>query len=456
MPVINRHIINPDITYEGLNRDDLFSLINRWKRLLAFEYGATKGQTIALAILSVNPNHIACVFAAAELGLKLFIITKPLARETIHATKMGIFGPVDITVSQEFYPDDLHNEMISAYSKKVCFEKEIDSITDDTDFVSSEIAPETEFIFASTSGTTGPSKPVIFTHGEVLRISKRNIPIFNITKNSVMQHTTNMHHASSMLTSLFPSLMVADKHYYGGIAIGPIIIKAYYPLEFIEKCIIERGVDTILMNMGNMVDWFINALDEYKDQIHHTIRINLSGFTVPERFYEFTKKYPVEFYSHYGSIDTGIPLLVNHVTKDSVYEEHLLGITPDDFYTISDNSITCDLWESSRNLPDKLDFNDGKYYFNSRIELARPEKNYTQELRELLQDQLGDHTVCTVKGEDYLIIWNSDIEYDLSVARTFIDRVFYKILYLNKLDFMVDTKVSMEQLRAYLEHHYAV
>lgn len=454
MPVINRHIINPDITYEGLSRDDLFILINKWKRLLVYKYGVERGNVVSLAIMTVNPNHIACLFAIAELGAKILVITKPIAPETLHATKMGIFGPVDLTITQRFNEGDLHNEMFRRYSKQICYEEEIETVISEDDVTPNYmIEGSDEFIFASTSGTTGNSKPVMFTHNEAYQISKRNINVFGYTKDSVFQHTTNMHHASSMLTSLFPSLMACDTHYYGSIALGPHIISSYLPKEFVEKCLIERGVDNLLFSNMLIVNLLILGLNSTTQKFTKKLTINVSGFTVPERCYRMTKDYPIEFVSHYGSIDTGIPLLVNRVTSETEFDDKFLGVQPDDFYTIDGDKIACSLWNEPRNMPDDVDNVNGRYYYKGR----REDPAIDQELLDMFDEQFEDYSIVYVGDKKILVLWDKEGPvFDFHKERTFLPVIFQHIVHLPKQDFIVDTKVSMEQLRAYLEHHYAV
>ena len=452
MPVINRHIINPDINYDGANREDLFRLINRWKRLLIYKQ-ISRGDVMALGIFDVSLNHVACLFAAAELGVKIFIITKPLAKETIHATKMGILGPVDITISQRLEPDDLHIEMFERYSKKICYEDEIDLITDDTDVVISVAANE-PLIFASTSGTTGTSKPIIFTHDEVYKISQRNISVFGYIKESVVQQTVNMHHASAMLTYLFPTLMACDTHYVGSIAFAQHILKKiWYPTQFVETCLADRKVDNIICTNSFMLSAIAQGMTEANRLPDHRITINMSGFPAGPEIYNMAKEYPIDFISHYGSIDTGIPLLVNKITQDSVYEPGYIGKLVDDFYKIVGNMVYSDLWSEPRPVPDTLLNENGRFYY-----VGRKDEHflYTKEIKQLLLEQLGDHDfVVTNTGKHFIVIWNKQERYDIENGKTYLDKAF-TFVYLNKEDFMVDTKVSMEQLRAYLEHHYAL
>lgn len=445
---ITRDIINPDINYDGMNREDLFRLINRWKRLLLFKHEVGPGDVMALGIFDVNHNHVACLFAAAELGLKIFIITKPISKETIHATKMGIFGPVDITVTQDLDPDDLHVEMFNRYSKKICYENEIDCVTNDNNVMLADICVDDPLIFASTSGTTGDSKPVFFTHKEVYEISKRNISVFGYTKASIIQQTMNMHHASAMLTYLFPTLMTCDTHYRGPIAHGPHIIKTVWsPKDFVEVCLVDKKVDNVICSNVFFLQLLMLGYSQAERWNEHRITLNMSGFPATKEIYDIAKRFPVNFISHYGSIDTGIPLIVNKITNESEYKQDYIGVVPDDFYRIAGDQVTCRaLWDEARPLPDDLTYQSDGYYYSGR-------KNNTmidKELIEILNDQLDSYDIIDDEGLT-LVIWNAEpVEMIRPMAM-----IFKRIVNLNKEDFMVDTKVSMEQLRAYLRHNFA-
>jgi len=216
--MINRNIINPDVNYQGHNRKEIFSLIDRWKKLL-LQHDTKKGDVIALAIMSVNLNHVAAIFACAELGLKLFLFSRPISSETLHATKMGQFGPMDFTIVEEYmWDEDYNRQMFERYGGKIIWQNEIDDIPECEEVLGEEVGPDDVFLFASTSGTTGSSSPVYVTHKDFYETALRSAKVFNIQKESVLIHNMNMHHASAMMTYLIPGLMVADTHYYGQIS----------------------------------------------------------------------------------------------------------------------------------------------------------------------------------------------------------------------------------------------
>jgi acyl-CoA synthetase (AMP-forming)/AMP-acid ligase II len=444
MPVINRHIINPNINYDGMNRDDLFILIDKWKFLLTQKYGAKKGQVLSLGIMTVNPNHIACLIATAELGMKLLMITKALSKETIHATKMGIFGPVDITIAEDYIRnfEDNNLEMFERYSKNICWESEIDDVTDFSP-VDVNVEPEDIFLFSSTSGTTGESKPVYYSHGDLYQVVLRNIDAFKFKATDIIQHTLNMHHVSSIMHSLFPSLMVVNTHYYGYISGIDIGTKNMTPEYFVEEMWYKRGVNRILLNRD---PWPLALDDEFVVDRPLIITI-CTGSTATERHYDFCKNNPVDLIFHYGSAEIGGPILIDYIDSSSTFTPDKLGIQQDDFYrVVLDNGahVECDLWEGYKTLADNITFHDGAYYHHGRSN----EGELDREIRE----QFGDFTVVN----NILVLWDQKKPYETNSVIADLNYSFDKVVCLPKQQFIVETKVSMEQLRAYLEHHYAV
>lgn len=100
----------------------------------------------------------------------------------------------------------------------------------------------------------------------------------------------------------------------------------------------------------------------------------MSGFVLDEEFVELAKKHNVCFQSHYGSIDTAIPLLVNLVKADTEMFPNSLGVLPDDFYEVSIRNhpntrrsflqIEHEWWDKPRYIDDDISFLEGRYILN--------------------------------------------------------------------------------------------
>ncbi len=431
---ITRDIIRKDITYEGFTYGEFCSHINRWKTLFRSR-GATRGDLVALAILEMNLNHVSAIFAIAEMGMKLLVIDKPVTEQTLHMTKMAIFGPVDFALECDVArKSPLHHEMVVTYSRQIIHESEYIHWQDDSE---TEIGCEEsdKFLLASTSGTTSRSKPIWFTHKELYKISKRNVDVFKFEPDSCVLHTRNMHHASSLLTFLLPALMGSKKHYF-----AYMFATTTSFAQICEDEIIPQKIDRLLC--GNMFDVakLIESLNRVNGNIPKKILINISGFTVTKVLVDYVKKYNIEFMSHYGSIDTGIPLLLNHITADYEFEPSRLGVQPDDFYVMNNREgfteISCDMWESSRIIQDNLEQRDGVWYYGGRLD-RDPIENFVSSIT-------SEYTFVLVGDSKHLVLWE-DID-----STKFDDLAIAGVHYLDKETFTVDTKINMDQLREYL------
>ncbi|MEC8530302.1 MAG: hypothetical protein VXY27_05370, partial [Thermoproteota archaeon] len=108
--------------------------------------------------------------------------------------------------------DGLHGQMIREYSKELIDTQEL-IFKEPNDFeMSDDVSEDDIFMISSTSGSTKPSRKIEFTHKEVYEMSKRNIDIFKFKPETQVLHTKNMHHASAMICTLLPSLMVSHNH----------------------------------------------------------------------------------------------------------------------------------------------------------------------------------------------------------------------------------------------------
>lgn len=424
--MIRTSIINKDICFDGCSYNDLVSLTNRWKHLLKSK-GAKKGNKLAISILDVNSNNVALAFAAAELGMLLFYIDLPVHPNTLPKTKMGMFGPVDFTVEcDKLKSNFLHNLMVKSYSKYVISENEIKNYMDED----TTIVDATDYLLASTSGTTNQSRPVIFTQKEVYEISKRNIKVFELNKHNRIAHTKNMHHASSMLTSMLPSLMICDNHY--NIQLNTL---KEDPEKFVSN-IVNNNIDRMLI----VNRYYLNLLLNYSGKFKNTLLLNVSGYTVPAEFTQSCKKHNIEYISHFGSIDTGIPLLVNRVNEDSVYVQDWLGYEIDDFYKMKKVGdiveVYSKLWEGKRILADKLEQQGDLWLHKGRDENNKI-FNYAKSVVSC------DFSIV----DDWLVVWGEmKEEYNKMLSPLF------KVIKLEKQDFTTETKVNIDQLKEFLKN----
>ena len=366
--VINKHIINDEINFDtNKSKAELVYEIRQWKMLLKENYNVRKGETVAIGILDVNHLHLTSIIACAELGLKIFLIDAPATEESLPYTKIALHGPVDYLIHDNFKGDNLygglHGKMIREYSKELIDARELKlKVPKGMDYIN-QVSEDDIFLISSTSGSTKPSRKIEFTHKEIYAIAKRNIDIFKLKPDTKILHSKNMHHVSAMLCTLLPSLMIVKKH------------RSFTLAEFTEG----QGANLHLVDFNHvmipnekMLDWFVEFFDKNGGLEKGTVLV-MCGFTMTKKHVDMCKRYNIEFISHYGSVDTAIPLLVNYIDGNSECTPDSLGVAPDDFYEIDVSStghvsVNNSMWSEKRSMDDILEIVDSQYILKGRID----------------------------------------------------------------------------------------
>ncbi len=370
-------ILDRNLICDEFDNNEIDPHINQMKWRL-FDAGAKKGDLVTISMMKVDVNHVGAIFACAEMGLRVFILDSPATKESLPFTKLALHGPSDYYIyssaedTTTIY-NGLHDEMMRLYGGVGI---DAESPTQYKFFQAAPVYEDDPFLVSSTSGTTGPSKPVTFSHKEVVAIAKRNIKIFGFTRHSRVIHSRNLHHASAMLTSLLPSLMAmhrgfgSDMHKTFSIGHDDSHEESTSYLRGLQG-IYEFGATHIMIpNKSTLYDF----LDSFPLPFRSRLNINMSGFVLDEEFVELAKKHNVCFQSHYGSIDTAIPLLVNLVKGDTEIFPNSLGVLPDDFYEVSIRNhpntrrsflqIEHEWWDKPRYIDDDISFLEGRYILN--------------------------------------------------------------------------------------------
>ena len=376
--LINRHILNDNINFDSKTKEELIHEIKKWKMLFRENYNVRKGEVVAISILDVTHYHLSCLLACAELGLKIFIIDAPATKESLPYTKLALHGPADYCVHHKFMGDDLydglHGQMIREYSKELIDTQEL-IFKKPKDFeMPDDVSEDDIFMISSTSGSTKPSRKIEFTHKEVYEMSRRNIDIFKFKPETKVLHTKNMHHASAMICTLLPSIMVSEYHRSFTLPqnldwISDVnILKQMISNE--QYKINSKGGYHMTVPNQMILEFLLKSVFPY---FKNKTIISMCGFTLPEEYVDIAKNYNLEFISHYGSIDTGIPLLVNYLDENTEYRSDCLGVPPDDFYDIqvsptTNASVGCQLWSEDRILDDILYVEDNLYFLKGRVE----------------------------------------------------------------------------------------
>jgi len=429
----------------GFDKTQFISLVNRWKYLFHVKYGCKRGDLAAIALMGMTCNHVAIIFALAELGATAIILDMPVSTKTMHKTKAALYAPLAFAIEDDALRRQfggIHHEMLKKYCNVIIDEIEIDSVTEE--FTERFNEPSDILIASSTSGSTGTPKKILFTQEEVYKISKRNIDVFKFDENSRVAHTKNMHHASSMLTHSLPALMVSDNHWA-----GPMIMM---PKDLTPEILLRlrrNKINRILLQNSFVVESFIDSARATGGRFEETFLINVSGYVVPKIYVETCKELNVEFISHFGQINGAIPLLINHVTVDSPWIKGNLGVVPDDFYKVRDVqghlSVACELWPEERLVDDKLE----AIMFNGcDIYMHKGTKTEMTSYELILQKSTTDYALFTdpMTSKFVVVFWEQDQQLPPELLP-----LTHSVHHLDKMTFTTETKVNMEQLGAYID-----
>lgn len=367
--ILNRNIIGGPlgIIYNNISRFDIDISINLMKWRL-FDAGAKKGDLVTISIMEVSLDHVASIFACAEMGLRIFILDSPATKESLPFTKLALHGPSDYYIyssnedTTKIY-NGLHDEMMKRYGGVGIDSEEP---TKEVWFQGAEVYPTDPFLVSSTSGTTGPSKAITFSHQEVMGISHRNIDIFWFGEDAKVIHSRNLHHASAMLTHLLPALMNAYSHSSFAIGHDRSADEDLNRLLGLKDLIKTPPSNIMIPNKEELYDF----LETFAGPFKRTVNINMCGFVLDEEFVELAKEYNVHFQSHFGTIDTAIPLFINRVGKDSTIIPNGLGVLADDFYkTTLENGrmkVEHEWWNEPRYIEDDIELIDGQYVLHPK------------------------------------------------------------------------------------------
>jgi hypothetical protein len=368
--ILNRQIIGSVLgfVYNDQHYNVLYLAINEMKWRL-FDAGVKKGDLITISIMEVNIQHVASIFACAEMGLRVFILDSPATKESLPFTKLALHGPSDYYIyssnedTTKIY-NGLHDEMMRRYGG-IGIDCESPASSNQY-FEAAPVVNTDPFLISSTSGTTGASKPITFSHQEVMSMSIRNIEIFWFGQDAKVIHSRNLHHASAMLTHLLPALMNAYSHSSFAIGHDRSADEDLNRLSGLKDLIKTPPSNIMIPNKEELYDFLETFVGPFK----RTVNINMCGFVLDEEFVELAKEYNVLFQSHYGSIDTAIPLLINRIGEDSTIVPNSLGVLPDDFYkTTLENGrmkVEHEWWDEPRYMDDELELIDGQYIIHPK------------------------------------------------------------------------------------------
>jgi acyl-CoA synthetase (AMP-forming)/AMP-acid ligase II len=478
--LITRDFINFKFELRGNNnvvtKSQLIDMIRYWKILLWEKYGIRRGSKIGIACLEVDAYHISLIFACSELGCQFVSLDHPVSYETIHKTKAALFAPIDLGISDKtLYQDRLHQHMMEIYCKKTTSLQEFDSYKIVEHSLWSTVADqyfcqEQDPIFlASTSGTTSDSKPVVYTQKYATHLAIRNANIFNHTEHSRVIHTRNMHHASSLMLHFLPTLYKCSLHWHKYVNVDSV-----ENTDSFLDLLLDAKINFCLVDNRYNLDAMLGQIVRRQIHFPQSLELNISGFLLTSDLKDQIADHNITIVSTFGSVDTGVPLFINRLdqhTDADLMSGGLIGYFPSDgFYqlTIDHETVRVDCpthWTEPRFLNDRIQEKNNLYYHLQRdniITIGEVRFDLNQ-LTKFVQQLIYSFEVLIVVDQEqqalYLAVWNSDISIKLpDLVAALMDSefkkcatLFKKIRHFDKKQFTIDTKVSVDQLRGYLQ-----
>jgi crotonobetaine/carnitine-CoA ligase len=168
-------------------------------------------------------------------------------------------------------------------------------------FVSPRPSGPTELAMISyTSGTTGPSKGIMYSNDMTIAFAESNDWLFGYTANDVAFNCLPLFHGNSVFCTLIPALRA------GALA----VFAPRFSASAFWKTVRAQGA-TVLSLLGSMVPILLNQQPAETDSTT-TARIALAVPMPDDRFQEFQERFGIKLTSLYGLTDLGVVIGVPH------------------------------------------------------------------------------------------------------------------------------------------------
>jgi hypothetical protein len=435
--ILTRHLINPNMqlhehdvetgkVIKVYNREEFWSLIDRWKIVLVEKYGVQAGQTICPLLWPSIPYY-ALVFAAAELGLT-FVVGWPHceAERDLYDHKVSMWGQIDYVVVHSDHTNPDHPKYVGywemernyKYGRTMCYEEDLYNydITQSkriTEIINTIWAtPNSDLLWSASSGTTGIPKRLVDSHKKVYRMAKRLCGQLFTPDVSVM-HVENIHHGASMCYYFLPAFMAGGRSYTSN---GQNGIHGHTgSLDPVIKFVMDNEITQVFMYRTEHAEYFL----EHMPRAEHTINI-ITLLQLTPKMVKFIKEKNVNWVrTSFGDTAIGMGFFTKHADQNTdleTYDVSNYGPLWDDFWQIEVRNgelwVACqDLDQEWRTSGDSFECVNGEYYFRGRSNRYRIGIEYIalEDLESQVKTLFGPRgatiTVDVEWQKVYLAIW---------------------------------------------------
>jgi crotonobetaine/carnitine-CoA ligase len=292
---------------------DMDTISNRLANGL-HKHGFTKGQHVAVMVDN-SPEQLFVYFALAKIGavtvkinaaargemLKYFLSqsdsTALIIDEAFLPRFIEVAGAVPAIRSFIVNGETIAQDAAAQQRNVVSNTTRLASL-----FSNDETSPPVEVrhsdlaYISYTSGTTGPSKGVLFSQARTVSGGVKNVEAFGHRSTDVIYVCLPMYHTNAMQGSVYPALLSGARL---------ILAPRFSVSSFWSDCR-EHGV-TIVNMLGSMVNFLWNRPPTPEDS-QHKVRLALCA-PVPPFALQFEERFGMRFVGGYGLTDYHSPLV---------------------------------------------------------------------------------------------------------------------------------------------------
>lgn len=165
-----------------------------------------------------------------------------------------------------------------------------------------DAGPTEPFSIMFTSGTTGPSKGVVFTHGTVLGMAASAVEVMQHGPDDVAFTCLPLFHSNALYTTFLPAIVT------GGRA---VVAERFSAREFWPQVVASGAT---LANMLGSLAPILARQEPVPEETAHRLRLSLVIPTPPDGVEAFEERFRTPTAELYGLTDVGIPIGVPHGT----------------------------------------------------------------------------------------------------------------------------------------------
>jgi crotonobetaine/carnitine-CoA ligase len=151
-----------------------------------------------------------------------------------------------------------------------------------------------------TSGTTGPSKGIMYSNDMTIAFAESNDWLFGYTADDVAFNCLPLFHGNSVFCTLIPALRAG----------ALVVFSSRFSASAFWSTVRAQGA-TVLSLLGSMVPILLNQRPSEEDSTT-TARIALAVPMPDDRFHEFQDRFGIKLTSLYGLTDMGVVIGVPH------------------------------------------------------------------------------------------------------------------------------------------------